>query len=180
MPLPDSMLAALAGLAVALSIVLSVWAASVPLRDASLVDRFWPWLIAAPAGVYLLLAPGGAGGAHPRAVCVLALVLAWALRLSLYLTWRNWGHGEDRRYRAMRAARGPAFAWQSLYTVFVLQAVVAWAVCRRRCTPWHGARGHGAPGMRRAWRSPCSAWCFRPWPMHSWPSSAPVRRRRAR
>jgi steroid 5-alpha reductase family enzyme len=110
---------------VSLALGLLTWIASLARRDASLADRVWPWLIAGPGLAFAWLRPDPL---DLRATLVLALLLAWALRLSLYLSWRNWGHGEDRRYRAMREARGPAFAWQSLYVVFGLQALIAWVV----------------------------------------------------
>jgi steroid 5-alpha reductase family enzyme len=53
---------------------------------------------------------------------------AWAVRLCLYITQRNWGHGEDRRYQAIRARNQPNFGFRSLYLVFALQAVLAWIV----------------------------------------------------
>ena len=56
------------------------------------------------------------------------MTLAWALRLALFITWRNWGHGEDRRYAAMRQRHGPGFARRSLTLVFGLQALLAWIV----------------------------------------------------
>jgi steroid 5-alpha reductase family enzyme len=102
---------------------LPVWVGSVVRRDASLIDRFWPWLIAAPCGVYFAVLPG-----HPRAWLAGALVLLWAARLSAHLTWRNWGHGEDRRYQAMRARDPRNFGRRSLWSVFGLQALLAWVV----------------------------------------------------
>ena len=56
------------------------------------------------------------------------LTVLWGLRLSMYLLWRNWGHGEDRRYQAMRAHQGQRFWWLSLLTVFWLQAAILWFV----------------------------------------------------
>jgi steroid 5-alpha reductase family enzyme len=55
-------------------------------------------------------------------------VCIWALRLAAHITWRNWGHGEDRRYQAIRARNEPHFAFKSLYLVFALQAVLAWII----------------------------------------------------
>ncbi|MEJ8851591.1 DUF1295 domain-containing protein [Variovorax rhizosphaerae] len=93
-------------------------------RDASLVDRLWGAFIASAALAWFawLPAPG------TRGLAMLALVLAWALRLGIYVTVRNWGHGEDRRYQQIRARNEPGFALKSLYLVFGLQAVLAWVV----------------------------------------------------
>ena len=113
------------GLLAALAVALPVWALSLPLRDASLADRVWSLLVAAPVAVYAwtLLPP-----LQPRDALLLALLLAWALRLALYISWRNRGHGEDRRYRAMRERHGARFGLKSLYLVFGLQAVLAWVL----------------------------------------------------
>jgi steroid 5-alpha reductase family enzyme len=63
-----------------------------------------------------------------RGVLVLALVGVWAVRLSAYVTWRNRGQPEDRRYQAIRASREPGFWWKSVYVVFGLQALLAWVI----------------------------------------------------
>jgi steroid 5-alpha reductase family enzyme len=115
-----------AGLAFAAiaALTLATWIASVVRRDASLVDRMWPVFFAAAAAVYVWTSP--APGA--RALATLALVGAWAVRLCAYITHRNWGHGEDRRYQEIRARNEPGFAWKSLYLVYALQAVLSWAI----------------------------------------------------
>ena len=120
----DLLPVALAALASISALSLATWIASVARRDASLVDRMWPLFIAAAALVCWRAAPT----AGLRADLMLALVLAWALRLSAYITRRNWGHGEDRRYQAIRARNEPGFALKSVYLVFALQAVLAWIV----------------------------------------------------
>ncbi|HYF16225.1 MAG TPA: DUF1295 domain-containing protein [Ramlibacter sp.] len=131
------------GLLIAAFMAVLAWIASLPLRDASLADRAWPALIAAPAAYYAWRL-----GADARAAAMLAIVVAWALRLGLYITVRNWGHGEDRRYQAMRRRNQPHFALKSLWLVFGLQALLAWIVG----WPVLAAAGpHGAP-----W----SAWDF--------------------
>jgi steroid 5-alpha reductase family enzyme len=112
------------GLAASTSLALVAWVGSVVLRDASLVDRFWSALIGAAALAYAVLLPA----TGERAWWMGALLLAWALRLAVYISWRNWGHGEDRRYQAIRARNEPNFAFKSLYLVFALQAVIAWVV----------------------------------------------------
>ena len=88
-----------------------------------------------------------------------ALVLAWALRLGVYITRRNWGHGEDRRYQAIRARNEPGFALKSLYLVFALQAVLAWIVAAPFLVGMAGG-GRSARSMRSALRSPPSALAF--------------------
>ena len=114
---------ALAALAAIAALSAATWLASVWRRDTSLVDRMWPVFIATAAIVDAVQLGQGA-----RAVWMAALVLAWALRLCLFITLRNWGHGEDRRYQAIRARNQPHFAAKSLVLVFALQAVLAWIV----------------------------------------------------
>ncbi|MCK8515106.1 DUF1295 domain-containing protein [Methylonatrum kenyense] len=111
------------GLLAALGLMLAVWLASLVYRDASLVDRFWGAGFVLLVWVYWLAAGGPSTGLIP----VLAVTL-WGGRLSLYLSWRNWGHGEDYRYQEMREAHGARFPLVSLGTVFLLQAVILWLV----------------------------------------------------
>ncbi|MDZ4675783.1 MAG: DUF1295 domain-containing protein [Gemmatimonadota bacterium] len=123
--LPDPSLAA-QGLAAALLLMTLVWLGSLATDDASLVDRFWG------AGFVLLAwwywaQRGGGAGPWFQLVFVLLITL-WGLRLSLHITWRNWGHGEDPRYAAMRQAGGPGWRWRSLVTVFGLQALLLWVI----------------------------------------------------
>jgi steroid 5-alpha reductase family enzyme len=113
------------GLLVALGLAIPVWALSLKLRDASLADRIWPLLIAAPA---LVCARASGLPVDTRGALMLGLLLLWAVRLAGYIGLRNWGAGEDRRYRAMRARHEPNFGLKSLYLVFGLQAVLAWVV----------------------------------------------------
>lgn len=141
--------AAVAGLLAAMALGFATWLASLPLRDASVADRVWPLLVLLPAGVAAwLLAPHW--GPDARASWMVLLLAAWALRLGFHIVRRNWGHGEDRRYAAMRAEHGAAFAWRSLFTVFLLQAALAWivswpvlaaATSTRALTPWDVAGG---------------------------------------
>ena len=111
------------GLLAALALMLGVWLASLAYRDASLVDRFWGAGFVLLVWVYWL----GAGSPTAGLVAVLAVSL-WGGRLSLYLSWRNWGHGEDYRYQEMRRTHGERFALVSLGTVFLLQGLIMWLV----------------------------------------------------
>ena len=124
------------GFAACVVLALAVWALSLPLRDLSIVDIAWAWLVTAPAWVGALLLPPA-----PRTVAVLALALAWAARLSLYIAWRHHGQGEDRRYQAIRARNQPHFGFKSLYLVFGLQAVLGFIVS----LPLVAALGSRAP-----------------------------------
>ncbi|RYF77314.1 MAG: DUF1295 domain-containing protein [Comamonadaceae bacterium] len=113
-----------AGLLATVALAVLCWAVSLQRRDASLADRIWGLMIVGAGWAYALLLPT----ASARLFATLATASVWALRLSLFITWRNWGHGEDRRYRAMRDEHGERFAWRSLWSVFGLQALLAWVV----------------------------------------------------
>lgn len=104
-----------------------VWIGSIATRDASLVDRFWGLTFVVLAWSYATTAWTSFDMPWHRQLLV-ALVTIWGLRLSVYISWRNWGHGEDPRYAAMRAAGGPQWGLQSLLTVFGLQALLAWII----------------------------------------------------
>lgn len=100
------------------------WLASIVRKDVSFVDSLWSlfFLIAALAFAFLSW-PIGAKGQ-----LVLALVAIWSLRLSIYITARNWGQPEDYRYQTIRANNEPHFTFKSLYIVFGLQGLLAWLV----------------------------------------------------
>ncbi|GAC1302646.1 MAG: DUF1295 domain-containing protein [Steroidobacteraceae bacterium] len=121
----------LQGLAAVCVVGAGAWIVSLRQRDVSLVDSLWPLMFVLLA----LTAARSAAFAGPRTLLTLVLVVTWALRLSVYITWRNWGHGEDRRYQAIRARNDPGFAFKSLYLIFGFQALLAWFIS----LPLHGA-----------------------------------------
>ena len=100
------------------------WLYSIVRRDVSIVDSLWSLMFVLVSFTFLLKLPQ----VGPRAELVLFLVVLWALRLSIYITWRNWGEPEDRRYQAIRANNEPNFAFKSVYIVFLLQALIAWII----------------------------------------------------
>ena len=112
------------GLTAILSAGVATWVVSLMKRDVSIVDGLWAvmFLIAAVTYAATLEDPG------PRAGIVLVLVGLWAVRLSGYITWRNWGEEEDFRYRRIRENNQPGFAFKSLYIVFGLQGLLAWVI----------------------------------------------------
>jgi steroid 5-alpha reductase family enzyme len=100
------------------------WLLCVLKRDVSIVDSIWSLMFLAAAIVYIL---------HNntigfRETLIFTLVMIWALRLALYLTWRNWGQLEDSRYQKIREKYSPHFALKSLLIIFVFQATLAWLV----------------------------------------------------
>jgi len=126
-----------AAFAALLICTLVLWLLSLRMRDASIIDLFWgPGFVVAGA-VYAF----GTDGEVLRRVLVLVLVTTWALRLAVYLAQRNLGHGEDKRYAAMRAAGGAGWPLRSLFAVFWLQAGILWVVSM----PIYGALAGAAP-----------------------------------
>jgi steroid 5-alpha reductase family enzyme len=104
--------------------MLLLWIVSVRIRDVSIVDIAW-----GPAGALIALTTFFmAGGPFSRRLLLTAMTVLWGLRLALHIGVRNKGKEEDFRYAAMRAEHGKAFPLRSLFTVFLLQAGLIWAI----------------------------------------------------
>ncbi len=112
------------GLVSVLTVAFLTWVISVIKRNVAIVDSVWSLMFILEAWIYLL----GTSAPSSRGLLVATLVSIWGLRLALHITVRSWGHGEDRRYQAIRARNEPGFALKSLYLVFALQAVLAWII----------------------------------------------------
>jgi steroid 5-alpha reductase family enzyme len=112
------------GLYVMLAFSLIGWVISVIKHNVTLVDSMWSlfFLLAAVTYVYTGL------GLNERNILLIIIVSLWALRLSVYLSWRNWAPHEDHRYQAIRKNNEPYFWLKSIYIVFALQALLAWVV----------------------------------------------------
>jgi steroid 5-alpha reductase family enzyme len=78
---------ATAGLVILAGMVV-LWAASLALRNASIIDIFWGMGFVAAAWLYFAVSPAGFPG---RKILLCTLVSLWGLRLSGYILWRNWG-----------------------------------------------------------------------------------------
>lgn len=104
-----------------LLMAVAVWALSVRLRDVSIVDSLWSIFFI----VFTALFAWRMRSDTVASYALIALVVLWGVRLSAYITIRNHGKGEDRRYQAIRARNQPNFEFKSLYLVFILQAVLA-------------------------------------------------------
>jgi steroid 5-alpha reductase family enzyme len=113
-----------AGAAV-LSTVTALWLVSIAIRDASIIDAFWGPLFVAIAWVLFAANIDVAGAKH---LVVLFLVTAWGLRLVFHLAARNFGMGEDTRYRLWRSHGGPNWWLKSYYRVYLLQGAIALVV----------------------------------------------------
>lgn len=109
-------------LAAGAGVMLIAWLVSVAMRDASVADIAWGLVFAAIA--WTALAVGD--GYEDRSLLIAVLVSLWGVRLAVYIAWRH--EGEDKRYVVMRERSPGTFAVRSLFTVFLLQAAIAWVV----------------------------------------------------
>jgi steroid 5-alpha reductase family enzyme len=109
---------------VVFALVTALWAVSVAVRDASIVDIFWGSGFVVVAWVAFALGDGSAD----RRLLLAVLVTVWGLRLSGYLARRNLGKGEDYRYAEMRRRHGERWPLRSLPIVFWLQGALMWVV----------------------------------------------------
>ncbi len=130
---------AFTALAAVLVMMTLVWAASLVERDASIIDVFWGLGFVVAAWIYFYTSEA----VTLRKYLLVGLVTLWGLRLSFYILWRNWGKGEDPRYRAMREKDPKRFPWLSLFTVFWLQAVLLWIIAMPLLQALRGPRPVG-------------------------------------
>jgi len=111
-------------LLVVLVLVSLLWAISIPLEDASIIDMFWGLLFVAIA--WVLLAISGEPSLKPYLVTL--LVTLWGLRLAYHLIGRNLGRGEDRRYQLWRQHGGANWWLTTYYRIFLFQGGIALVV----------------------------------------------------
>ena len=98
------------------------WLLGVLRNNVGIVDTCWPIFFMIATGIYLWANPAG----QSIAWIGLLMVFIWGLRLTIYVSFRNVGHREDRRYTEIRNRVGPGFNWKSLFMIFWFQAVFAW------------------------------------------------------
>ncbi|MGL4636186.1 MAG: DUF1295 domain-containing protein [Beijerinckiaceae bacterium] len=105
---------------VTFAMFVTLWALSMRMRDASIVDIYW-----GPGFVVIGWLSYALSPERSTALFILvALVTLWGLRLGWHIGSRH--KVEDARYAAMRAERGESFGRWSLTMVFGLQAVIQW------------------------------------------------------
>jgi steroid 5-alpha reductase family enzyme len=126
-----------AGLAI-LVFMIALWLASLAIRNSSVVDIFWGTGFVVVGWIAYFLTPEGY---LLRKALICGLVTVWGLRLSLHILLRNWGKGEDFRYRAWRDEAGPSWWWRSFFKVFLLQGILMWIIA----TPLVGAQAAQLP-----------------------------------
>ena len=105
------------------AVMCGFWLLSLRLRDASIADIAWGLVFVVVAWVGFTLGEG-----EPAMLLAALMTTIWGLRLAVYIGLRNRGHGEDRRYTAMRARRPGKFWIWSLFGVFLLQGLLAMIV----------------------------------------------------
>jgi steroid 5-alpha reductase family enzyme len=100
------------------------WLISLRYRNVTIVDSLWGLGFVLVVWITFSLSEGFAG----RKTLIAVLVTVWGMRLSIYLSRRNWRAGEDARYGEWRKKSGEQFRVVSLYKVFLLQAVFLWVI----------------------------------------------------
>jgi steroid 5-alpha reductase family enzyme len=100
------------------------WLFSLVRKDASIVDSFWSLFFVSALLTWVIKLDADS----VRASVVMGLILLWASRLSIYLTFRNWGKPEDRRYQTIRQRNQPHYEVKSLFYVFYLQVALAFII----------------------------------------------------
>jgi steroid 5-alpha reductase family enzyme len=114
------------GLIILLVLMTILWIASVILTNVSIVDLFWGLSFVIVGWFYFTRTTGGN---EVRKSLLILLVTLWGLRLSLYILWRNWRHGEDFRYQAFRQKYGAhRYWWISFFQTFMFQGFLVWIV----------------------------------------------------
>jgi steroid 5-alpha reductase family enzyme len=122
--MPDFLQVLLASAGAIAVLMLFVWAISVAIRDASVVDIAWGFGFVVTGWTAFLVGDGPS----PRSWLMVALVSIWGLRLTLHLAKRNIGKGEDFRYQRMRAEHPANFPLWTLANVFGLQGALMFVV----------------------------------------------------
>jgi steroid 5-alpha reductase family enzyme len=111
-------------LAAIAAMMIAGWLISLIFRNVTIVDSLWGLGFILIAWLTFFVSDGYLG----RKLLIAILVTMWGLRLSVYLSWRNWGRGEDPRYGQWRKKSGDGFWLVSLFKVFILQALFLWII----------------------------------------------------
>ena len=115
----------LQGFLVIMAMMTILWIVSIFIKNVSIVDAFWGFGFVL-AGIFYFFRTDGF---EIRKIIVLFLLVIWGLRLTIYLAWRNWGKGEDFRYKKFRKDYGEhRYWWFSFFQTFLLQGVLMWLI----------------------------------------------------
>ena len=113
--------------AVIMIMMTTLWIISVIRENVSIVDIFWGFGFVLVSILYFLLGEGN----ETRKIIVLLLSSVWGLRLTVYIAWRNYGKGEDFRYKQFRKNYGEnRYWWVSFFQTFLLQGFLMWHIFR--------------------------------------------------
>ncbi len=124
-------------LLIILIMMVILWIISILIRNVSIVDLFWGMGFVITSLYYYI----EGGGDMSRKILTFILAGVWGLRLSTYITWRNYGKGEDFRYREFRNKYGEKrYWWISFFQTFLLQGVLMWLIS----APLLGAQYYGS------------------------------------
>ena len=109
--------------AMAVSIVaFATWLISLYLDRVSIANVSAPLMILAA----VLAVANASGVSSPVSMVLVAMVVIWALRLSLFLIARDRNQPEDRRYRLLRRRASPHFALKSSFLIFLPMTAITW------------------------------------------------------
>ena len=100
------------------------WFVSLRRNNVTVVDSLWGLGFVLIAWITFFMSAGETF----RALLLAVLTSIWGFRLSIYLTRRNKGKGEDPRYGSWRRQYGDRFWIVSLFNVFLVQAVFLWII----------------------------------------------------
>ncbi len=102
--------------------VLGLWLISIAKRDVSIIDAVFSLIVVSVVGVAGVMM-GSAPAA--RKALLFGLLATWSIRVTVYLSWRKRGEGEDPRYTKLRGwvDEGWPFHRFVLRQVFALQGV---------------------------------------------------------
>jgi steroid 5-alpha reductase family enzyme len=104
-----------------ISLLTILWIFSIIIKNASIIDLFWGFGFVVVNACYFLFT----NEFYLRKYILFALVTIWGLRLSIYLSLRNIGKGEDFRYQNFREKYGAKrYWWISYFQVFLLQGIL--------------------------------------------------------
>jgi len=102
-----------------------LWAISLKLKNASIIDIFWG------LGFVIVFWLTSYQSPHENQFQINLLgatVTLWGLRLSAHILFRSSGKGEDARYAKFRANSGRSWWWSSFFKVFILQGLLIWII----------------------------------------------------
>ncbi|OFY64606.1 MAG: hypothetical protein A2V64_03610 [Bacteroidetes bacterium RBG_13_43_22] len=123
--------------AVIMTMMTFLWIVSVFIKNVSIVDLFWGFGFVLVSWFYFFRSDGN----DIRKIILAILVSVWGLRLSGYLTLRNYGKGEDFRYKQFRQNYGEKrYWWISFFQTFLLQGFLMWLIS----APLLGAQYYGS------------------------------------